>query len=88
MEESSMGLLLSERSREKVTESIKFHDELISDLKNMDISMSEILARFSKKIGKSAVEVEQDLRNLFADQFQEIIIIAKSLLGEDAEEFI
>ena len=77
-----------ERSREDVKESIKFYDEFISDLKNMDISMSEILARFSKKTGKSAVEVEQDLRNVFADQFQEIIIVAKAFLGEDAEEFI
>lgn len=88
MEESSMGLLLSERSREDVKESIKFYDEFISDLKNMDIPMSEIFARFSKKTGKSAVEVEQDLRNMFADQFQEIIIVAKAFLGEGAEEFI
>lgn len=85
MEESSMGVLLSESSREALKESIKFYDEFISDLKNMDIPPSEILARFSKKTGKSAVEIEQDLRNIFADKFQEMIIIAKFLLGEDAE---
>lgn len=73
MEESSMGLLLSNKSKEDIKESIKFYNALILDLKNTDVPLADIVARFGEKTGRSVVEIERDMRNLFADQFQQVV---------------
>lgn len=73
MEESSMGLLLSNKSKEDIKESIKFYNALILDLKNTDVPLADIVARFGEKTGRAVVEVERDMRNLFADQFQQVV---------------
>jgi hypothetical protein len=80
MEESCMGLLLSNENKEDIKESIKFYNALILDLKNTDVPLADIVARFGEKTGRSVVEIERDFRNNMADQLQQVVDVMEAFI--------
>ena len=80
MEESCMGLLLSNENKEDIKESIKYYNALILDLKNTDVPLADIIARIGEKAGKSVVEIERDFRNNMADRMQQVIDVMEALI--------
>lgn len=80
MEESCMGLLLSNENKEDIKESIKYYNALILDLKNMGVPLADIVARIGEKTGKSVVEIERDFRNNMADRMQQVIDVMEALI--------
>ena len=73
--ESGLGLLMGEHSTEDVKQSIEFYKEIIADLENMEVTATEILAKFEQRTGRSAKEFERDIRASYAKTFNEIIAL-------------
>ena len=80
MEESCMGLLLSNENKEDIKESIKYYNALILDLKNTGVPLADIVARIGEKSGKYVVEIERDFRNNMADRMQQVIDVMEALI--------
>jgi hypothetical protein len=84
--ESSLGLALSKESRENIQEGFEQTKKLIADIENMDVSLSEIFAKLGKNTEKTAVEIEKEVRMMFAEKMRETIVIMEALVEITKEE--
>ena len=83
--ESSLGLALSKESREGIQKGLERTKELIADFENMDVPLSEIFAKLGKNTGKTAVEIEKEMRMEFAEKMREAIVIMEALVETTKE---
>jgi hypothetical protein len=84
--ESNLGLALSKESRENIQEGIAQTNELITTIENMDVPLSEIFAKLGENAGKTAIEIEREMRIGFAEKMRESIAIMEALMETTKEE--
>ena len=84
--ESNLGLALSKESKENIQEGIAQTNELITAIENMDVPLSEIFAKLGENKGKTAVEIEREMRIGFAEKMREAIVIMETLVEITKEE--
>ena len=71
MDETGFALeMIKKHSKEEAENGIEFYKKLVADLENKDVPAMEIVERFAKETGRTAKDIEMDIRKLYAETFR------------------
>lgn len=87
MEEVALGLMKINASTEDILTSAEMLKEIVADLENMEVPVTDILAKLEQGTGRSAKEFECDIRVRVAQTLNEIIALMPFMAqGNESEE--